>query len=83
MIKLELKFKYLSHRGVIEQRRILFNRIEWLPEPGFNYAPGWFIRGQDFDREMADRSFSFNNIIPEDQNAITVLLTVRNVEPMG
>lgn len=80
MQTLEIKFKYLSHRGRIENRRILFNRIEYLPEPGFGYAPGWFMRGQDFDREMADRSFSFANIIPEDRDAISVLLTVRNLK---
>lgn len=79
MQQLELKFKYLSHRGVVEDRRILFNRLEWLPAPGFNYAPGWFIRGQDFDREMADRSFAIVNIIPDDELAGQTLLTIRNL----
>lgn len=69
MMKLEVKFRYLSHRDKIEDRHILFNRVEFLSAPGFGYAPGWFVRGQDFDREMADRSFALDRIIIPAQSA--------------
>lgn len=56
-----ISFLYLNHRGEVATRRVQPEGIEWLPNPGYGYEPGWFLRGFDMDR-AAIRSFRLSHI---------------------
>ena len=60
-------FKYRSHRGVIEERTIDVDSVEWVSNPGYDYQPGWFISGMCHDRNKR-RSFVLTNIVLENRN---------------
>jgi hypothetical protein len=57
-----ISFKYRSHRGVVEDRTIDVETIEWLAKPGYDYQPGWFISGRCHDRG-ARRSFALSHVV--------------------
>ena len=57
-----IKFEYKNHRGEVTQREIIPDSLEWIDNPGYNYQPGWFLSGFDFDKQ-ARRSFALCNII--------------------
>lgn len=56
-----VKFTYRNHHGQIELRTVIPEAIEFIERPEFGYQPGWFLIGQDMDRD-ARRSFSLSHI---------------------
>lgn len=56
-----LTFPYRNHRNEVEKRIVSAERLEFLPNPGYGYPPGWFITGRDNARD-ATRSFSLDRI---------------------
>lgn len=70
---MRIKFKYRNHRGDINERDVTLWNIAYHPKPGWGYEPGWFLNGYDHDRS-ARRSFKFENIIPESNTGITLLV---------
>lgn len=59
-------FAYKNHRGLESFRHVTPIALEWLPNPGYGYKPGWFLRGYCHDRK-AERSFALDNIILDGQ----------------
>lgn len=60
-----ISFFYKNHRGVVEERTIDVDSIEWLANPAHGYQPSWFISGRCHDHD-ARRSFALASIqLPE------------------
>jgi hypothetical protein len=59
-----VRFEYQNHRGLREWRVVVFERLEWVPNPDFGYQPGWFLTGYCRNRK-ARRSFALSHIIHE------------------
>lgn len=66
-------FRYKNHRGEIAERTVTLGTIEYLPEPGYGYKPGWFLSGWCHDKR-ARRSFAFANIQVGDTSRILQLV---------
>ena len=62
-----ISFKYLNHRGKLAERIVDVDSLEFIREPGFGYQSGWFISGQDHEKD-ARRSFSLDRIIMDEEN---------------
>lgn len=58
----EVKFRYINHRGKEEQRKVSLEAIEFHQNPGYGYQPGWFVSGWDHDRQ-GRRSFALSRIV--------------------
>lgn len=56
------KFKYRNHKGVIEERLVDVDAVEYIRDPGYSYQPGWFISGYCYTKK-ARRSFAIVNIV--------------------
>lgn len=54
-------FTYINHRGEEALRTVRPVSVSYLTEPGYGYAPGWFLIGHDLDKQ-AERIFSLSNI---------------------
>ena len=59
---MKVLFKYKNHRGELGIRSLDIECVEFLPDPGYGYQPGWFISGLDTDKN-ARRSFALSHII--------------------
>lgn len=72
-----VQFYYLNHKGITRLRTVVPEALEVLLEPGFGYAPGWFLSGQDLDKG-ARRSFALGNIqVPADGEGISAVVSLR------
>src|SRR5690242_4329685 len=52
-----MKFVYTNYKNETAERDVEVLSIDFLTNPGFGYAPGWFITGRDRDRKGDVRSF--------------------------
>lgn len=60
----EISFVYRNHRGEVETRRVIPERLQFILRPGFDYQPGWFLVAWDLDRQHG-RTFALSHIIIE------------------
>lgn len=56
-----IRFTYTNHRGEKAARDVRPLKLEYIPRPGYNYEPGWFLTALDVDKN-AIRSFALQNI---------------------
>jgi predicted DNA-binding transcriptional regulator YafY len=56
------KFMYTNYKGETKERKIEFESISFISNPGFGYQPGWFINGYCFEKN-ARRSFALSRVI--------------------
>jgi predicted DNA-binding transcriptional regulator YafY len=73
-------FDYRNHRGEIRNRKVCVDSIEFLPNPGYGYQPGWFLSGYDYDKQ-ARRSFALSGIKLNDK-AQALSLRLGPIGPM-
>lgn len=59
-----IKFEYKNHRGVIEERTVEPESLDYMTNPGYGYPPGWFLTCKDYTRGRNGdiRSFYLDNI---------------------
>jgi hypothetical protein len=57
-----VSFNYMNHRGEIARRHVIIDAIEYITDPGYGYADGWFLSGI-CQTKGERRSFAFANII--------------------
>ena len=70
---MELNFTYKNHRGITAPRRVRPTSLLFIPNPGFGYAPGWFLNGVCLDK-LQVRSFALSNIaLPDDGSPLTLI----------
>lgn len=80
-------FEYTNWRNETEVRRVVPDRVSWMDEPGFGYAPGWFLVGWDLHKD-AMRQYSLDPArmrpindagerTPLSSHGINILLQVR------
>lgn len=63
---MNVEFLYKNHKGEKALRIVHDVSIEYIPTPGFDYQPGWFLSGI-CQTKMARRSFALTHIvIPQD-----------------
>lgn len=74
-----IKFWYTNHRGEVEEREIIPDAIEYIENPIYGYASGWFISGHDLSRN-ARRSFALTNIIRHPEGPIFELVLSGDTE---
>lgn len=51
------RFTYTNYKGETEEREVQPLNLEFMPNPGFGYAPGFFLCALDPARGWAKRSF--------------------------
>lgn len=61
---METKFQYRNYKGILSERRVIVDSIEFLRNPGYDYQPGWFLSGYDLDKKNR-RSFALTHIVLE------------------
>lgn len=61
-MSITINFIYKNHRGVVEERTVDVDSLEFQFHPGHDHQPGWFISGFDHAR-AARRSFRLSNIV--------------------
>jgi predicted DNA-binding transcriptional regulator YafY len=60
-------FKYMNHRGEIEDRVVAVDALEYMTGIGLGYQPGWFLSGI-CQKKQARRSFALSRIIFDDDD---------------
>lgn len=58
-----ISFDYINHRGELRRRHVRPVSIRFNADPGYGYAPGWFLTGFDIQKEEI-RDFALLNIVP-------------------
>ena len=83
------QFKYINHRGDIEDRDVDIISLAFYYEnhPNMGYQPGWAISGWDYSRDRTGgeyRTFYLSHVILEDGPQASILMRFsampRNVE---
>lgn len=60
-----IAFNYLNHKGIISERRVTVDSIEFIFGIHYGYQPGWFVSGYCHEKK-ARRSFALSRIVFSD-----------------
>lgn len=60
-------FKYRNHRGILSERAVVVDSVEFIRQPGFGYQSGWFVSGLCLTKNER-RSFALTNIVMDPEN---------------
>lgn len=74
-----LEFEYMNHRGVVEQRNVIFKGVDY-GENEWYVEPQWFLRCHDTARN-APRSFALARIAMRAPSRLTDECTMDDDEP--